>query len=60
MKLTKLATAALLAGWAFASSAAVDTDKISEVINTSMARFDVPGMAVAVVECALTKTRNIP
>ena len=49
MKLTKLATAALLVGWAFTSSAAVDTDKISEVINASMTRFDVPGMAVAIV-----------
>ncbi|WP_024601705.1 serine hydrolase [Pseudoalteromonas sp. TB41] len=50
MKLKKLATAALLAGWTFTSSAAVDTDKISEVINASMTRFDVPGMAVAIVE----------
>ena len=44
MKLTKLAAAALLAGWAFTSSAAVDTDKIAEVINTSMERFNVPGI----------------
>jgi len=50
MKLKKLAAAALLSGWAFTSAAAVDTDKITNVINTSMARFDVPGMAVAIVE----------
>ena len=50
MKLTKLATIALLAGTTFSSWAQVDTNKIDDVIKASMARFDVPGMAVAIVE----------
>ncbi|MBG9998675.1 serine hydrolase [Pseudoalteromonas sp. NSLLW24] len=50
MKLTKLAAIALLAGTTFSSWAQVDTNKIDEVIKASMARFDVPGMAVAIVE----------
>ena len=51
MKLTKLAVAgALLTGCAFNSYAAIDTKQIEQVIENSMARFDVPGMAVAVVE----------
>ncbi len=50
MKLTKLAAIALLAGSTFSSWAQVDTNKIDDVIKASMARFDVPGMAVAIVE----------
>ena len=51
MKLTKLAIAgALLTGCAFNSYADIDTAQIEQVIENSMARFDVPGMAVAVVE----------
>lgn len=50
MKLTKLAAIALLAGTTFSSWAQVDTNKIDDVIKVSMARFDVPGMAVAIVE----------
>ncbi|MBG9991196.1 serine hydrolase [Pseudoalteromonas sp. NZS37] len=50
MKLTKLAAMALLAGTTFSSWAQVDTNKIDDVIKASMARFDVPGMAVAIVE----------
>ncbi|WP_166108798.1 serine hydrolase [Pseudoalteromonas sp. Z9A5] len=50
MKLTKLAAIALLAGTTFSSWAQIDTNKIDEVIKASMARFDVPGMAVAIVE----------
>jgi CubicO group peptidase (beta-lactamase class C family) len=50
MKLTKLAAIALLAGTTFSSGAQVDTNKIDDVIKASMARFDVPGMAVAIVE----------
>lgn len=50
MKLTKLAAIALLAGTTFSSWAQVDTNKIDDVIKASMARFDVPGMAVAIVE----------
>ncbi|MBH0050234.1 serine hydrolase [Pseudoalteromonas sp. SWYJZ19] len=50
MKLTKLAAIALLASTTFSSWAQVDTNKIDDVIKASMARFDVPGMAVAIVE----------
>lgn len=51
MKLTKLAIAAsLLTGFAFNSHAEIDTKQLNQVIENSMARFDVPGMAVAVVE----------
>ncbi|NMP03045.1 MULTISPECIES: serine hydrolase [Pseudoalteromonas] len=50
MKLTKLAAIALLAGTSFSSWAQIDTNKIDDVIKASMARFDVPGMAVAIVE----------
>ncbi len=50
MKLTKLAVIALLAGSTFSSWAQVDTNKVDDVIKASMARFDVPGMAVAIVE----------
>ncbi|MDN3380099.1 MULTISPECIES: serine hydrolase [unclassified Pseudoalteromonas] len=51
MKLTKLAiTASLLTGFAFNSHAEIDTKQLNQVIENSMARFDVPGMAVAVVE----------
>jgi CubicO group peptidase (beta-lactamase class C family) len=50
MKLTKLAAFSLLASTTFSSWAQVDTNKIEDVIKTSMARFDVPGMAVAIVE----------
>lgn len=50
MKLTKLASLALLASASFNSGAKIDTTHLEEVINTSMARFDVPGMAVAVVQ----------
>ncbi|MBB1325671.1 serine hydrolase [Pseudoalteromonas sp. SR45-1] len=50
MKLTKLAAIALLAGTTFSSWAQVDTNKVDDVIKASMARFDVPGMAVAIVE----------
>lgn len=50
MKLTKLASLALLASATFNSWAQIDTTHLEEVINTSMARFDVPGMAVAVVQ----------
>ncbi|MEI8620335.1 serine hydrolase [Pseudoalteromonas sp. B129b] len=50
MKLTKLAAISLLAGTTFSSWAQVDTNKIDDVIKASMARFDVPGMAVAIVE----------
>ena len=50
MKLIKFATIALLAGATFSTWAQVDTNKIEQVIKTSMARFDVPGMAVAIVE----------
>ncbi|ATC87910.1 MULTISPECIES: serine hydrolase [Pseudoalteromonas] len=50
MKLTKLAAIALLAGTTFSSWAQVDTNKIDDIIKASMARFDVPGMAVAIVE----------
>ena len=51
MKLTKLAIAAtLLAGCAFNSYADIDTKHINQVIENSMERFDVPGMAVAIVE----------
>jgi len=50
MKLTKLAAITLLAGTTFSSWAQVDTNKIDDVIKASMARFDVPGMAVAIVE----------
>jgi len=50
MKLTKLASLALLASASFNSGAQIDTTHLEEVINTSMARFDVPGMAVAVVQ----------
>ncbi|MBB1451872.1 serine hydrolase [Pseudoalteromonas sp. SG43-1] len=50
MKLTKLAAIALLAGSTFSSWAQVDTNKVDDVIKASMARFDVPGMAVAIVE----------
>ncbi|KPZ59039.1 D-alanyl-D-alanine-carboxypeptidase/endopeptidase AmpH precursor [Pseudoalteromonas sp. P1-13-1a] len=50
MKLTKLASLALLACATFNSWAQINTTHLEEVINTSMARFDVPGMAVAVVQ----------
>ena len=50
MKLTKLASLALLASATFNSWAQINTTDLEEVINTSMARFDVPGMAVAVVQ----------
>ena len=51
MKLRKLAVAAaLLSSCSFYSYADIDTKKIEKVIETSMARFDVPGMAVAIVE----------
>ncbi|MBH0037108.1 MULTISPECIES: serine hydrolase [unclassified Pseudoalteromonas] len=50
MKLTKLAAIALLASTTFSSWAQVDTNKIDDAIKASMARFDVPGMAVAIVE----------
>lgn len=51
MKLTKLAIAAsLLTGFAFNSYAEIDSKQLNQVIENSMARFDVPGMAVAVVE----------
>ena len=50
MKLTNLAAFTLLASATFNTWAQVDTNKIEEVIKTSMARFDVPGMAVAIVE----------
>ena len=47
----KLAVAAaLLSSCSFYSYADIDTKKIEKVIETSMARFDVPGMAVAIVE----------
>ncbi|TMO81613.1 serine hydrolase [Pseudoalteromonas sp. S3776] len=50
MKLTKLASLALLASATFNSWAQINTTHLEEVINSSMARFDVPGMAVAVVQ----------
>ncbi|KPZ55141.1 serine hydrolase [Pseudoalteromonas sp. P1-25] len=50
MKLTKLASLALLASATFNSWAQINTTHLEEVINTSMARFDVSGMAVAVVQ----------
>ena len=50
MKLTKLASLVLLASATFNSWAQINTTDLEEVINTSMARFDVPGMAVAVVQ----------
>ncbi|EWH06476.1 beta-lactamase [Pseudoalteromonas lipolytica SCSIO 04301] len=51
MTFRKLAVAAaLLTSCAFNSYADIDTQKIEKVIETSMARFDVPGMAVAIVE----------
>ena len=50
MKVTKLASLALLASATFNSWAQINTTDLEEVINTSMARFDVPGMAVAVVQ----------
>ncbi|GAA61214.1 hypothetical protein P20652_3091 [Pseudoalteromonas sp. BSi20652] len=50
MKLTKLAAIVLIASTPFSSWAQVDTNKIDDVIRASMARFDVPGMAVAIVE----------
>ncbi|MFY8328736.1 serine hydrolase [Pseudoalteromonas sp. ZZD1] len=51
MKLTKLAIAAsLFTGFAFNSHAEINTTELNHVIENSMARFDVPGMAVAVVE----------
>ncbi|MBQ4832968.1 serine hydrolase [Pseudoalteromonas sp. MMG010] len=50
MKFTKLAAIAMLATTSFASFADVNAEKIEEVIHASMARFDVPGMAVAIVE----------
>lgn len=50
MKLLKLSAIALCACTTFSSWAQVDTTKIEDVIKTSMARFDVPGMAVAIVE----------
>jgi len=50
MKLTKLASLALFASATFNSWAQINTTDLEEVINTSMARFDVPGMAVAVVQ----------
>ena len=50
MKLTKLASLALLASATFNSWAQINTTDLEEVINTSMTRFDVPGMAVAVVQ----------
>uniref|UniRef100_UPI00356747E5 serine hydrolase domain-containing protein n=1 Tax=Pseudoalteromonas sp. TaxID=53249 RepID=UPI00356747E5 len=50
MRFTKLAAMTLLAGASFASWAQVDSNKIEQVISNSMARFDVPGMAVAIVQ----------
>ncbi|CAM2815450.1 hypothetical protein PAT01_13620 [Pseudoalteromonas atlantica] len=50
MKLTKLASLALFASATFNSWAQINTTDLEEVINTSMARFDVPGMAVAIVQ----------
>jgi len=50
MKHTKLASLALLASATFNSWAQINTTDLEEVISTSMARFDVPGMAVAVVQ----------
>ncbi|MCK8118816.1 serine hydrolase [Pseudoalteromonas sp. 2CM37A] len=50
MKLTKLASLALFASATFNSWAQINTTDLEEVINTSMARFEVPGMAVAVVQ----------
>jgi len=50
MTLTKLASFALLASATFSSWAQINTNNLEEVIKTSMARFDVPGMAVAVVQ----------
>ncbi|WP_404341193.1 serine hydrolase [Pseudoalteromonas mariniglutinosa] len=51
MKLRHLAVAAaLLSSCAFNGYAQINTDHIEQVIEQSMARFDVPGMAVAIVE----------
>ena len=51
MKLTKFAIAAsLLTGFVFNCHAEINTNQLNQVIEQSMARFDVPGMAVAVVE----------
>jgi CubicO group peptidase (beta-lactamase class C family) len=50
MRFKKLAAMTLLAGASFASWAQVDSNKIEQVISNSMARFDVPGMAVAIVQ----------
>ena len=45
-----LLCAAVLAGTHFDADAKLDEQKITTAIEQSMARFDVPGMAVAVVE----------
>ncbi|MGO2075081.1 MAG: serine hydrolase domain-containing protein, partial [Pseudoalteromonas sp.] len=51
MKLKSLAVIATLAlSCTFSSVAQVNSDNIEQVIKASMARFDVPGMAVAIVE----------
>jgi CubicO group peptidase (beta-lactamase class C family) len=51
MKLKRLAIAAtLLTGLSFCAQAQINTEQLNQVIKKSMARFDVPGMAVAVVE----------
>jgi CubicO group peptidase (beta-lactamase class C family) len=50
MKLSKLAAVALFAITPLSSFAQINVEKIDNVIHASMARFDVPGMAVAIVE----------
>ncbi|WP_394192584.1 serine hydrolase [Pseudoalteromonas atlantica] len=51
MKLKRIAIAAtLLTGLSFCAQAQINTEQLNQVIENSMARFDVPGMAVAVVE----------
>ncbi|MEL0635040.1 hypothetical protein V6237_20010, partial [Pseudoalteromonas carrageenovora] len=48
--LSKLASFALVASATLSSWAQINTYNLEEVIKTSMARFDVPAMAVAVVQ----------
>ena len=49
-KLSAIFSGMLAASLSFSSVAQVDADKISTIVENSMARFNVPGLAIAVVE----------
>jgi len=49
-KLSAIFSGMLAASLSFSSVAQVDADKIATIVENSMARFNVPGLAIAVVE----------